>query len=513
MSHMRVDLKTMELDGLEIATSSPTMQGLHQLNKRQVGSLSELKYFFEELSSWRDERKESQRRLDNLLSSYSGSIRKGINSLIEEVGDLQAKNSLITKDNKDLLAIVKKMSVEVEQQGAHFQPDKLMPEPKENSNEEVDSQEKDTIKVDELPHGKEEEGENKGKDSLQVAIETHDEGFEDDVAKTMREEETDQVNPHPDEGTNKLTDEDSRTVEHVEVEEQETYVRFDTTAHEEKEILTEKSKHLKSKHRNTKTLKFHKEPNSAKRKMPKFKGNFLRKSETGAVLDIKRSLCDKLQNGTSIKQNLKLMCDKCPYETLSKGTLLQHGKMHKGLGKKKLICDQCPYVTSNKESFLQHFFKMHKDLNIKGGVGKKLMCDQCPYETSVKSRFLTHSQVHNDIRNYMCELCPYKAKLEHILKGHIKSVHEKIRDLVCDRCGYATSRPSTLSEHKQTVHNTGEKKFSCDLCPYRAHMKKILAKHIKNVHLGREYKLNCEQCNFKSNSQSNLTTHILQVHK
>ena len=96
------------------------MQGFHQLSTRQVGSLSELQYFFEELESWSKDRYESQRRFDNLLTSYSGSIKKGINSLIDEVGDLQAKNSLIAKERNDLLVIVNKMNAETENLGAQL---------------------------------------------------------------------------------------------------------------------------------------------------------------------------------------------------------------------------------------------------------------------------------------------------------------------------------------------------------------------------------------------------------
>ena len=499
----------MDVHRLEKASpadkSTPKMQGFNHVSKRQVGSLNELSYFFEELSSWREEREESHRRLDNLLSSYSGSIEKAVKSLIEEVGDLQAKNSIISMERNDLLAIVSNMSVEIEHPRVQYPIDNLVQEPKENLNQEEGSQETCFMKV-ELPHAKDKEGENK-EDNIEAAIETHDEtGFDDYVDQTMLEEKTGHgdVNPHLDQGTHKFIDKGVETVEHPVVVGQETNGHLEIINNEDKETLTQNKKQLKLKHSNTKNLTYenpvekagqgstntnlYKYKSLIKREISKRKSNPPRKGEAVEVLDIKEYECENLLSESSKIQNHTLMCKQCPYETTHKGHFLRHIQAHKdqtiigSLGK-KLMCDQCPYVASNKGYFLQHF-KMHKDLNIKGGLGKKLICDQCPYETSIKKDLFQHSRVHNDIRNHMCEKCPYKAKCEDTLKYHIKAVHDNIRDLVCDRCGYATSRPSSLSEHKQTVHNTGEKKFLCDLCPYRAHMKKILAKHVKNVHKG-----------------------------
>ena len=64
------------------------MQAIDHLGERQLGSLKELSYFLEELESWSQERVESQKQLDNLLRSYSGSIKKGIMSFIQEIHEL-----------------------------------------------------------------------------------------------------------------------------------------------------------------------------------------------------------------------------------------------------------------------------------------------------------------------------------------------------------------------------------------------------------------------------------------
>ena len=478
---------------------SGKMQGLYHLSKRQVGSLGELRYFFEELGSWSRERQESQRRLDSLLSSYSDSIKKGINSLIEEVGDLQMKNSIITKERNDLLVIVNKMSVEIEHPRDQLPIDKLVPEPIENSKQEVDCHDMDILNLL-LPRAEENEGQSEEKDGIKITFENHDEkGFEDNVEQAMPQEKNDNVNPQLDHCINKFTDECVETIEHGVVK---------TNDHEAKETViknkrrkTYKSQQLISKHSMTKKLKnSHKNTvqragqgssetkldKSTNKPLIKRKDSVERekksKCKSEALQDIKGSLGDKLQNESFIRRNNTFLCHQCPYETSHKGHFLQH-------------------------------FQMHNDLTIKGGFGKKLMCDQCPYETSHKGHFIQHNRVHNETRNHLCEKCPFKAKTKDTLKDHIKAVHENIRDIVCEECGYATSRKGNLSEHMQTVHNTGEKKFKCNQCPYKAYLKKVLVKHVKNVHIGREHKFNCEKCNFKSNRTANLTTHILQVHK
>ena len=455
-----------ELEAVSSADrSTPKMQGFYHLSKRKVGSQSELGYFVEELRSWSEERQESQRRLDNLLSSYSRSIKKGINSLIEEVGDLQANNSVITKERNDLLVTVNKMSGEIEHLRARFPIDKLFPNDKENYNHEVEDQDTDSLIV-ELTHAGEDEGEREEKDSFQIAFENHDEKrFGDDVDQTMPQEETYQVNAQL---------ENVESIDHVVGEELVTKDQFDATDHEQRGTVlkNKRSKPYKSQQSNTKNLKNHKNPVSEKGQGSP-KSNF--DQSTNKPLRIS-AIHSKRQNNVEIE--------------------------------KSRVSRQKSNPSRKSETVA-----MHDGERIKGGFGKTLMCDQCPYKTSHKGNFLQHMQVHNDTRNYLCKECPYKSKTKDTLKDHIKSVHENIRDLVCDECGYTTSRPCTLSEHKQTVHNRGEKEFSCDQCPYRAYMKKILVKHVRNVHLGREYKLHCEQCDFKSNRHSNLTTHTLQVHK
>ena len=117
---------------VEMDKNTPNKQGFHHLNQKQLGSLSELQYFLEELGSWRREREESQKQLDSLIDSYSSSIKRGIDNLIVQVGDLQAKNNLITEENSKLLVIINKANAEIEHPN-----DKIVPDPNENSSKEA----------------------------------------------------------------------------------------------------------------------------------------------------------------------------------------------------------------------------------------------------------------------------------------------------------------------------------------------------------------------------------------
>ena len=63
----------------------------------------EIKELILKLTRWSREREQSQRWLDKLLSSYSGTVDKDINDLTKEVGHLKAQLSAVTEERNELL--------------------------------------------------------------------------------------------------------------------------------------------------------------------------------------------------------------------------------------------------------------------------------------------------------------------------------------------------------------------------------------------------------------------------
>ena len=164
-------------------SSFPKMQATDHLGERQLGSLKELSYFLEELESWSQERVESQKQLDNLLRSYSGSIKKGIMSFIQEIHELQLKNAAITMERDGLIGNANNRNEVMEHQKAQIPIHKFEPKAEQNQHQEEDCHEPGIWKVEhpaseedaeeseeeeenvEGEKGEETEGEEEGKDA------------------------------------------------------------------------------------------------------------------------------------------------------------------------------------------------------------------------------------------------------------------------------------------------------------------------------------------------------------
>merc|ERR1712018_586630 len=91
-----------------------------------MDSQSEIGHFFQKLSIWRDE---SHKEFSNIITFHSSSISKGINDLVEEVSDLKAELSIITKERNDLLETVHNLSSDIRKRSVELP--NPQPEPKE----------------------------------------------------------------------------------------------------------------------------------------------------------------------------------------------------------------------------------------------------------------------------------------------------------------------------------------------------------------------------------------------
>ena len=104
----------------------------------------EIKELIQKLSWWSKERKQSQKWLENLLSSFNGSVDKDIQDLTKEVGDLKAQLSVVTKERNDLHDTNKKLDNEIKQQRDKFAMFKNLFEMESEDNQEEDLPEGET---------------------------------------------------------------------------------------------------------------------------------------------------------------------------------------------------------------------------------------------------------------------------------------------------------------------------------------------------------------------------------
>ena len=99
-----------------------------------MDSQSEIGHFFQKLSIWRDE---SHKEFSNIITFHSSSISKGINDLVEEVSDLKAELSIITKERNDLLETVHNLSSDIRKRSVELPNPQTLPEPEEMHSNDV----------------------------------------------------------------------------------------------------------------------------------------------------------------------------------------------------------------------------------------------------------------------------------------------------------------------------------------------------------------------------------------
>ena len=109
-------------------------------NKNHKECQSELRRMFTRLKSWQEE---SQREFSNIMNSQSIIIDKGIDNLVEEVGELQAQLSAVKKERDNLLETVADMGSEITKLQAKLPSSDALPDTEQNpcqDAEEIDCQ-------------------------------------------------------------------------------------------------------------------------------------------------------------------------------------------------------------------------------------------------------------------------------------------------------------------------------------------------------------------------------------
>ena len=103
-------------------------------NTVQKDSVGEINELLQKLSSWSNERQESQRWLNNLLSMYSGRFYEDTSALKEEVRDLKTQLAYVTKERNDVQQSNKILGIEIRHQRDKFAMFKTLLEMEEKHN-------------------------------------------------------------------------------------------------------------------------------------------------------------------------------------------------------------------------------------------------------------------------------------------------------------------------------------------------------------------------------------------
>ena len=335
------------------------------LQNSKMDSKTELSYLFNKLESWKEA---SLRDFSKIVNSHRSSINKGVGDLVEEVCDLKAQLSVITKERNDLLDKVDVLGGEIIELRDKLPREKSLPDHRENHDE-------GGLEVD------------------RVVMEVL--GIKEDYVG----------------GTHY-----SSGHEQVDYENVEDPIKTDLQI---PEPIQSKTVEIKAK-----DMKWHQDT------IP-FEDNNISKDHKlqrkGIIQEVSHKLnCElcpyQTPNGKpSLKLHISQMhkvnthkCPECTFASSRKSQLKNHIEaVHDKT--RKFVCTECGYAASRIYDLKNHTKNVHTT------GAKKFKCEQCPYTTAYPADLKRHIRgVHENIRDRFCEDCGYATSDASTLKRHRK---------------------------------------------------------------------------------------------
>ena len=374
-----------------------------------------VKKFYEKLILWRDE---SQREFLEIIDTHSNSINEAMNSLVEEVTDLQAQLSVTTKERNNLIETVKSMS-------------ETIPRQPDNEDSLVDMGNLET--EENVLRGT--TTDNKEKESANNAIPNQ-------LQHTLNVGNTEKCSPsdishvndtdmkHEGDSQNNIAQADEKT-ENIGIRQQ-----IDTN-----ELLAQSGinlPHYKFKEQS--------EANSLNAEIRTSAGFpfFAMKQEKNTEGKI-------MENRVKYDSTKKFKCDHCPYSSDHRNHLQKHiSVVHKKV-EKKFRCGQCTYASHTNYHLNEHISAKHDKI-------MSHACDYCNYVATCKGTLRKHKKhAHNTSgeKKFRCKGCPFTsvhsdALEEHLRKEHFPLFHKEKFD--CDLCPTTCNGPEGLEYHVKKVH-------------------------------------------------------------
>ena len=182
---------------------------------------------------------------------------------------------------------------------------------------------------------------------------------------------------------------------------------------------------------------------------------------------------DKKRHEKKVENSETFQCRFCSKDFPSKDSMDKHEKKaHKG--NKRYQCDLC----SKTFKLGAHVAKHKKSVHGKGRRGRKNKKKLTSLTADGLQKCETPSPNDNPIA-YDCEFCGKSFSRESQLLGHKKS-HKAKESFECQTCGKAFKNWNNLYRH-ELVH-TGEKPFVCWVCGKACTQKSNLKSHMNRIH-------------------------------
>ena len=523
-------------------------------SQRDTGS--EIKELIQTLNQWSKEREQSQKWLDNLLSSYSDTVDKDIDHLIKEICHLRSELSVVTKERNELLDSNKKLGSDVKRQKDRFDKFKNLFEMENEIDVTEDNQEADV----ETPGANEH--------SLARLINST-ETFDQEKDEEGNDFEVNRIQQQDEYYSNDWVGVNISVGEH-------TYFNGSTEVKPEPEQLSkgmigntevESDPHTLSLNM-VGEFDFNGEQNiDQNEEIPA--GNYTSQAVVIPVIKTFKTISRKGIDAEH-KETSKHFCQECGYSTNDNMNLDSHIESVHGMGGKKFNCESCHYATDFKVNLKNHTltkhgakehicsdcgsaFSRYRTLryhmnNVHTTNKERFKCNKCPYTSASKSNLKIHvDRVHEKKKNHVCVECGHAVLSKSDLRKHIKNVHAKIKNHMCRECGFAFARRFSLhthmeSVHKLTIHYTShdkedvrdvhEKKLvqsdnvevppeshrkqtadKCEECGKVFNTKTGLKQHMMSKHNIGDKKFSCEHCSYAAYYRGHLERHTKEKHE
>ena len=476
-----------------------------QKSTNQRESSSEIRDLFQDLNSWSNERAESQKQLDNLLS-------KCTNDVLEEVRDLKGKHSLITKERDDLIETVIQQSGQISHLKDKLKIAQKLPEPEkiirvQEDTQDIEAQNLDILK-EELPDTKE-HGERWVKESVQVNSYCEKEP-EDEDAQTLKQD------------CNDVMPELANAPRESPVKSPEPKTDRETV------ILPRTGETIEK-------PQIHWAIGCAFRCLTCGMVNWGRHKIRDHMLAAHRMGWDGKTKRYEKIYNSMFTCQICneefPHEL---DRVHQHMKGKHNIAPKIYYNKYVIGQNAQNEVDPSHVNKLI-DANVSETENileqEEFAKDPLESANQDKTEALKKKMTRKPLLlrrsnasklKLSCELCPYRANSQKVLKEHIKGQHASVRSYVCEKCGYATFQKSNLKQHKDYVHPM-EEKIPCEQCPFQSELMGTMLTHVKNnhprkesnlkhIHPVEEKRFQCEQCPYQTKLKGTLLTHFNKIH-
>lgn len=189
------------------------------------------------------------------------------------------------------------------------------------------------------------------------------------------------------------------------------------------------------------------------------------------IFDEPKEFYHHVEKEKSKRNQKKLMCDICGFQTSHYTYIKDHVKRVHGEVTDAVACDICGKVCKSMLNMQDHKRNVHGE--------KNEICPQCGRKFRTPAFLREHIKITHSIEIVSCTICS-KQCTKRNLKRHMFMVHDAQRPYQCKLCHMNFKIKAGLQKHLHT--HSGTRPFNCHLCDQGFYHRELLAKHYTELH-------------------------------